>query len=178
MKLSTLFKYNRKRLIISIVLFVLAILILFPVMLNLIKSVADSGETPDRIFGYGIKELEDIRKSYGSEGAKMYFMTRFTLDIIWPCIYVFFMVNVLVFLLDGLKGKWVLAIKMLPFIAVIFDLFENIFCSIYFFSGQKTVGLIASFSSLIKWHLLMLIFLLFILLGLFKFYRYIRSRKK
>ncbi len=178
MKFSTLFKYDKKRLIISIVLFVLAILILFPLMLNLLKSVTHSGETPDRIFGYGVKELEDIRKSYGSEGAKMYFITRFTLDIIWPGIYVFFMVNVLVFLLDGLKGKWVLAVKILPFIAVIFDLFENTFCSIYFFSGQKTVGLIASFSSLIKWHFLMLILLLFIILGLLKFYRYIRSKKK
>ncbi len=173
--MRSLYKYNKTKLIISIVLFILAIIFLAPIMLNTLKSVTETAITPDRSFGYGIEKLAEIRQIYGPEGANKYFFTRFSYDLIWMAIYTFFFINLLAFLLDGLKAKWLLVIKALPFISVIFDLFENSLCSIYFFNGQTAVGKMAALASRIKWYSLLLIFILVILLSIYKIYQKIRA---
>ncbi len=173
--MKSLYQYNKTKLIVSLALFILAIVLLFPLILNTLKPIAETGVTPDRSFGYGIEKLAEIRQIYGQQGAKIYFSTRFSYDLIWMAVYTFFFINLLAFLLDGLKAKWLLAIKVLPVIAFIFDLFENSLCSIYFFNGQKTIGLMAALASRIKWYSLLLIFILVILLSIYKIYQKMKS---
>ncbi len=173
--MKSLYKYSRIKLIVSIVMVALAMLLLFPSMLKSLQSVTKTGITPDRSFGYTVGDLEEMREIYGEEGAKRYFLTRVTYDLIWPFIYLFFIINMVAFLLDGLEGKGVKMMKVLPFIAVAFDLFENMFCSIYFFHGNVVIGIVAAVSSRIKWYMLCLIVILFFVLGIKK---YITSKNR
>ncbi len=173
--MKALYQYNKVKLIVSFILFILAIVLLLPLMLNTLKSVIETGITPDRSFGYGLTELAEIRQIYGPEGAKIYFSTRFSYDLIWMLVYVFFFINLLAFLSDGLKAKWLLAIKVLPLLAFISDLFENCLCSIYFFNGHIVIGSMAVMASQIKWYSLLLIFILVIILSIYRIYQKIKT---
>ncbi len=172
--MKSLFEYNKTKLIVSIIVLILAIIILLPLMANAFKAVIDQDITPDKSFGYSLDDLAKIKQLYGRAGANTYFITRLTYDLIWPIVYLFFLINTFAFLLNGLTGKAVKVIKLLPFIAVGFDLMENVLCSVYFFYGQKLIGQLAVLSSQIKWYSLILIALLFVLFAIFKIYRYCR----
>ncbi len=167
-----LYQYNKTKLIISIIIFFLAILFLAPLISNSTREVTGTDLTPDTSFGYGLKELKGMKDIYALEGAKRYFLTRFTYDLLWSAIYLFFIINAIAFLVKDVDCRSIKSIKTLPFIVVLFDIFENSFCSLYFFNGKDSIGVIASYSSKIKWYLLILILVLCILLGVYKTYRY------
>ncbi len=173
--MKALFKYSKIKLIISFALFILAIIVLFPLMLKSLKAITETAITPDRSFGYDLSVLSEIKQLYGSEGAKTYFFTRFSYDIIWMLIYLFFFNNLVLFLLDGLTVKWLMMTKALPFIAFASDLFENSLCSLYFFNGQKVVGQLAVVASQMKWYSLLLTFIAVTLLAVSKIYQKIKS---
>ncbi len=172
--MKALYSYNKTKLIVSIAMLLLAIIVLLPLMLSALRTATHVNITPDRSFGYDLEALEQIKQLYGYEGAKVYFFTRVTYDLLWPAIYLFFLINSYAFLLDGLKERRLIAFKALPFITVFFDLLENTFCSIYFFKGHRLIGLIAVFSSRIKWCLFFIVFISFGLLSVYKIYRKIR----
>ncbi len=137
-----LFEYNKKKLIASIILLALSMIFLLPLMTDSLSSVTKTDISPDTSFGLNLKELEMMREIYGIKGAKKYAITRFTYDLLWPIIYLFFLINMNAFLLNNESGRYIKVLKTLPIIAVFFDLFENAFCSIYFYNGQKTIGLL------------------------------------
>ncbi len=172
--MKSLYQYSRKKLIISIIMLLLSMLLLVPAMQNSLQSVIKVYITPDTNFAYTIDDLEEIREIYGLEGAKRYFITRFTYDLIWPAVYLYFIINFFAFLFDRLEGNFIKFIKILPFISVLFDLFENILCSLYFFKGQRFIGTLAVISSSIKWYLLYFIVILFVV---FSIKKYIYSKK-
>ncbi len=169
--MKVLFSYHKTKFIIAVVVFVLAIFLLLPAMQRSLMAVTKANMSPDTTIGYTIEALKEMRTIYGPAGANRYFTTRFTYDIIWSAIYVFFIINVYTFLLREIKCKWLLGLQVLPFIAVGFDLLENLFCSIYFFQGYHVIGLIAAAASLLKWCILLLIFISFGLLIAHKIYR-------
>ncbi len=169
--IKSLFQYNRKKLIVAIIIFVLVIVFFYPLMGDAVKSITETGSTPDTDLGYSLEDLKQLREIYGPEGAEKYFFTRITYDFLWPIAYGFFLINIGAFLLDGVKRKWVPLIKVLPFMAFFFDLFENIFCSAYFFYGQNEIGRIAVFSSGIKWLSIFLALASFAFLIGYKLYR-------
>ncbi len=172
--MKTLYSYSKIKLLTSILCVALAIVVLLPLMLSAFREAANTTVTPDRSFGYGLEALKQIKGQYGHEGTKVYLFTRVTYDLIWPVVYLFFLINVYAFLLDGLAGKWLVGLKILPFIAVLFDFLENTFCSIYFFNGYISIGLFAVASSRIKWYLFFIMFISFGILSVYKIYRKIR----
>ncbi len=174
-RLKSLFTYSKKKLIISIVLLVFSMILILPLLKNSLKSVSETSLTPDISFGYGLEQLKEIRQIYGEDGAKEYFFSRFTYDVIWMIIYFYFLLNMFAFLLNGLKSKWILLFKSLPFIALCFDFFENVFCSLYFFYGQEIVGVMAATSSLIKWCALILALISFGILYILKTYKRLKK---
>ncbi len=174
-KQLNIYKYHKTKLIISFALFVLAIIFLFPLILSTLKTISATGVTPDRSIGYGLEQLEEIRQIYGMAGAKIYLFTRFSYDLIWMTIYTFFFINLLAFLLEGLQAKWLIAIKVLPFIAMISDILENTFCSIYFFYAPTAIGFMAVIVSRIKWFSLLLLFITIVLLSIYKIYQKMKA---
>ncbi len=172
--MKALFQYSRKKLIISTVLFLMTALFLIPIMTNSIKSVVQTGTTPDTSIGYNFKELAEMRDIYGREGARTYLYTRMTYDFIWPLMYLFFLVNVFSFFLYGLPLYDIKFLKGLPFLVFLLDLVENTFCSLYFFYGNRVIGLIATYSSRIKWYTLFFLLILFVLLAVYKIFRHMK----
>ncbi len=169
--MRSLLEYNKKRLLVSVVLLFLAIALLLPLMSHSLNEVVEKDITPDRSFGYDLDDLEGMKELYRQDGARIYFITRITYDLIWPAVYLFFLLNILAFLLNGLKGKGLKALLLLPLVAVCFDLFENGFCSLYFFDGSPLIGLLAVISSRMKWYVLIFTVITGMLLGIYKIYR-------
>lgn len=160
--LTKIFKPSSKKLLLSSLLFVLSIIFLLPLMTTLMENIAGTAVTPDSDFFYDTSRLIEIKALYGPIGGDIYFKTRFTLDLLWPMVYLFFMINSLGVLLDKLRLDWCRRFIMsLPFIGVILDLMENIFCSIYMCLSQNVIiSYSAVISSSLKW--LVILSILFI----------------
>ncbi len=169
--MKRIFTYSRKRFVLSIALIFLAVFFLYPAM-NSFLSQNNVLITPDRTFNYTVEDIDMMRQSYGLEGARVYAISRATYDLIWPIIYVFFLVNVFSYLIRGVNSQPLNWMKLLPFGAFVFDLIENVVCSVYFYTGQVYLSNIAVISSIIKWVLLLLLMVIFLLLGIYKVYKY------
>ncbi|MCH4886977.1 hypothetical protein EZV73_05325 [Acidaminobacter sp. JC074] len=160
--LERLYKPSKIKASISIFMFVAAILILLPQMSGVLESLNGHNITPDSDFFYNAGRLHEIKMTYSQEGINAYVWTRFSYDLVWPLIYLFFMVATLALMLDE-KTKF---IRYLPLIAVNFDLLENITCSLYFkVVENQFVASLASIFSAVKW--VMIIGILLIQITLF-----------
>lgn len=108
--------------------------------------------------------------SYGVAGRAAYIRARFSFDLIWPVVYT-------LLLLTGISwlAKRVLStaspfqiINLFPFLAIIFDLLENLstsFVMARYPALSPLIGFLAPVFSAIKWIFVILNFL--ILLALF-----------
>ncbi|NOQ73903.1 MAG: hypothetical protein GQ574_17985 [Crocinitomix sp.] len=124
----------------------------------------------DLTFGYNPDRTVQMINGYGPESAAYYINSEMFTDAIYPVIYAFFYGIILSLLY---KKKELLWIRMLPFIAMIFDFLENI-SIIYLLENtpiiiSKTVHLCEIFK-LLKWSIfgLIIILILIALLRLLK----------
>lgn len=140
---------------------------ILPDMSNIMEKATGYTITPDSEFFYSTSLLTDIKELYKGAGAHAYIYTRFTYDLIWPCIYLFFMVNSLGIFTKSFKRTWkICGLYLLPFIAVFFDLLENITCSLYFYSDVfMPLGNMAMIFSGLKWIVITCVFGIQTILG-------------
>lgn len=150
MKLSK--HLNSKTLIISIALFVLAMVFLLPHMSSLMDQFDNLGTPPDLNFGFNNLGIQTYRNALGFEGRDMYIFIRWTYDILWPIIYTFFFVNVLYLIVK--KGDYSIKLVYLSVLPFVLDILENTLASIFMvvFPSEATilVFLIAVISTF-KW---------------------------
>lgn len=148
-----LFKSSQRKFLISCILMIAAIVFLLPLMNNIMESTIGTNLSPDSDFFYDSFRLEEIRQIYGITGGLTYFKTRITLDVLWPLIYLFFMISSISFLGDKINApKLRSSLLLLSIISVVLDFTENIFCSIYFNLSQfRIIATAASTASALKW---------------------------
>ena len=165
MKKLSAFIYNKtttKIMIIAIIIFIVFTATLLPQVSKYTARVVGEA-SPDTSLVYSAQDLYDMAESYGEDGRRVYITLRFTFDLVWPFVYLFFMVTVLTRLLYDSKKPWVKYLHLLPLLGGLFDFLENIGASIVMGVYPSEILFVASATpifTLIKWSLLGVSFLL------------------
>ena len=84
-------KITKKVLIITIIVFVLFVLIVMPIVSNYTAKVTNDAESPDLSFVYNADDLYKMAQDFGEQGREAYITLRFTFDLVFPILYVFFL---------------------------------------------------------------------------------------
>jgi hypothetical protein len=132
-----------------------------------LKSEQETGsaESPDTSFYYAPGDLYRMAESYGEQGRQAYIRARFTFDLVWPVVYMLFLVTAIswvygkTFAPDSLWQRANLA----PLLGALFDYLENLSTSLVMLRyPQQTpvVDLLAPLFTALKWGLLGASFLL------------------
>lgn len=90
-------------------------------------AITSMTETPDTIFFYTAEELYRIAHELGEAGRSHYIRSRFTFDVVWPLVYLTFLVTTVGWLAQhsfDASSRWRL-LNLLPIAAALFDLLEN-----------------------------------------------------
>ena len=95
------------------------------------EEMSGSTSSPDMSFFYSADDIYDMAQSYGIDGRKSYIFMRFTFDLVWPIVYLAFMLSVLVSLLKGISDNPKLKnLIYVPLLGAVFDYLENISAAI------------------------------------------------
>ena len=150
-------KSSVKVMIIAIVVFLVFTATVMPIVAQYTARVVGES-SPDTSLMYSASDLYEMAEAYGEDGRRVYITLRFTFDLVWPLIYMFFMVTVLSRLLIKFPEKSLLRkLHFVPIIGGMFDFLENIAASIVLARYPLKTPLIAEMTpivSLIKWGIL------------------------
>lgn len=142
----------------------LACLVLFLIFSALIlpdqaaRAEVYSGEigSPDTSLYYTASDLYRIAEAYGPAGRSAYIRARITFDLIWPLVYLAFLVTAISWLIKRVDLGWNRwgRLNLLPVAATIFDFLENISAAIVMARYPRTTTVIdhlAGVFTLLKW---------------------------
>lgn len=156
-----------------IILYLLIILVLFPAF-----ATAAYAQPLDLLFYYSPDKAYTLIESYGPQVRHSYAISALTLDVIYPLTYsLMFSVWLSLLLKQGNRLKC--AITMLPFVILIFDLFENSGIVVMLLNYPQRLDIIAQMTSLAtttKWTLVILVLGLTLSLSMVRLFQYIRNR--
>lgn len=154
---------NKSSLISATVILVLFMLFVLPHMAGRLEAVTGAGVSPDTSFYYSAGDLYNMAALYGEEGRAYYIYTRFTFDLVWPAVYLAFLVTATTFFYRFLPtGSRMRLVNLLPLGAAILDIMENSAVSLVMFRYPLPTPVAAHlapvFTSL-KWVMIILSFL-------------------
>lgn len=170
-KLNTLSIWLNKK--ITLPVFIVAALIftgfmifVLPAVSATTKEITGSSLSPDTSFFYSVETLYQIAEEYGEAGREYYINSRFTFDVVWPVVYVFFLVSALSLAFKKpIAGRYFYMFNLLPLFAIVFDFLENIMTAYVMFRYPlfSLVAYGAPYFTLMKWLLIYLAFGLLII---------------
>ncbi len=140
-------------------LFLLFLFFMFVVLPSLASKAAELFAglgSPDLLFFYSGEKLYEVASSYGELGRNAYIETRFQFDLVWPVVYTLFLVTSISWFcsrITNVQSK-LRYCNLLPIVAVVFDLLENVSVSIVMYQFPAKTALfsnIASYSTTLKW---------------------------
>ena len=169
----------------------LACLVLFLIFSALIlpdqaaRAEVYSGEigSPDTSLYYTASDLYRIAEAYGPAGRSAYIRARITFDLIWPLVYLAFLVTAISWLLKHTNLSWERwgRLNLLPVAGTIFDYLENISASIVMGRYPQTTPVIdhlAGVFTLFKWIFIVASFSLLLIIGGMALMRLIKASSK
>ena len=146
-----------KYIIIGLVLTTFINLVAFPYAGNKILKTAPQATGPiDLNFSYSVDEVYQMVESYGTEGRKIYAKSTIGIDVLYPIIYTFIFVIIIIMLYrkiypSGNLGHVLVGIPIVTFFA---DLLENTGIVIMLNKFPEQLNSIASITSIcssVKW---------------------------
>lgn len=149
---------NLKVLITATVLFILFIFLALPQVAEHSRTILGSDRSPDMSFIYSVEDIYSMAEAYGTEGRMYYIKLRYTFDLVWPMVYLLFLVAYLTIAFRPLdiSMSWKM-LNLLPFGAVVFDFMENIAVSIVMYRyplRSPGIAELASIFTFLKWSLI------------------------
>jgi hypothetical protein len=171
-----------KTVLISLLLFILFTSLVLPWQARVAEEQTGVGDSPDTSFFYSSADLYRIAEEYGKEGRQAYIQARWTFDVIWPLVYLFFLVTGTSWFITQFASKSKLwnYTPLIPVAAAIFDYLENTATSIVMAYYPETIDIaahLAPFFSAGKWILISLAFFFYFLeLILLIFHKYLKTR--
>ncbi|MGP1907972.1 hypothetical protein ACTSEZ_07340 [Metabacillus sp. JX24] len=172
-------KIGWKTVLAALAVFILFMIFVLPNAAESSRAATGTGESPDGSYLYSAQTLYEIAESYGEKGRDYYIKARFTFDVIWPLVYLFFLASVITFFLRGLKPQLLKSANLLPFGGAVFDFLENISASAVMARFPAKTPVAAELTpvfSFIKWSLIYASFG-FVFLSLV-IWLYLKARKK
>lgn len=122
------------------------------------KAAAYSAQTgtPDTTAIYSVDKLLGMAAAYGAQGRRAYIEARFTFDLAFPLVYVFFLAVCTSWMLKRLlppANRW-RRLNLLPLGALLFDLLENT-CTVIVMAAYPAVPSLAAYLAVtftpVKW---------------------------
>lgn len=149
-------------LIAAVLIFILFMVLVLPVMAGQLEGITGVSVSPDTSFYYSAEDLYIMAELYGEEGRAYYIYSRFTFDIVWPAVYLAFLVTSITFIFRYLPpGNPYRLVNLLPFLGAFFDLLENSAASLVMYRYPLSTPVIASIAPLfttLKWVFIFLSF--------------------
>lgn len=165
---------------IATVVFILFIILVLPRMATYSEEAIGASVSPDTEMMYSGEDLYEIAKSYGEEGRRIYVTIRWTFDVIWPLVYLFFLLSLTVQLAKPSRYKWIHKLYIVSIAATLFDYLENTLVTIVMVAYPKEmffIGSLASVASMLKWLILSLAFVLVVVIVVVRLYEKFFSNK-
>ncbi len=146
-------------LILTLLIMVLFMIFVLPGQAASAEENAGGSISPDTSFFYGPEDLIQAAKEYGEEGRQAYIQARWTFDLVFPLVYISFLVTGISWFYQNLENpiEWIGFTNLLPLAAGLFDYLENIGASLVmaFYPTQLSgLTLVTSFFSGVKWLLI------------------------
>jgi hypothetical protein len=122
-----------------------------------------------------------MAQDYGEEGRRAYVLMRFTFDLIYPFVYLFFLVAIITKLLSFLpKTSRFRCFNIIPLFAVLFDFAENILAAVVIGMYPQKIMLAASiapYATMLKWMFIGVSFVLIAVFGALRIIKYFTQKK-
>jgi hypothetical protein len=133
------------------------------------EEYAGQAGSPDLSLFYSPDDLYQMAEAYGPEGRSTYIRARFTFDLIWPLVYMVFLVTSMGWFSGKLydEASRVRMIPLLPLAGGLFDYLENIATSVVMVRYPDTTILAASLApylTLFKWVFISISFVMMLVL--------------
>jgi hypothetical protein len=149
-------KIGLKTWLASLIIFLLFMIFVLPQVAAYTKNITGTGESPDGSYWYSASELYHLADEYGEEGRNYYVVSRFTFDIVWPLVYLFFLSSSLTVLFRKVNRYPLFQyLHLLPFGGVVFDFLENMSASIVMWRYPEKTPIIAELTPIftfVKWN--------------------------
>jgi len=142
--------------LVAILVFVLFMIFVLPDQAEKADKYAKGSGSPDTSFFYTPERLFELAEGYGEEGRQAYVRARFTFDLIFPLVYVFFLASTISWLLKNslaAENPW-RKLNLAPIIGGLFDLLENSSTSVVmagFPERRVWAAQLAPLLTLLKW---------------------------
>jgi hypothetical protein len=144
--------------LVALVIFGLFVALALPAASAVADAASQGAGSPDLSFFYSVDELYRMAEAYGEEGRRVYVTQRFTFDLIWPLVYMAFLVTAI---------SWVNArafpeaspwqrVNLVPVLGMLLDYLENISSSLVMLRYPELSPLVGTFATLftpVKWAL-------------------------
>ena len=140
----------------GLVIFLLFTSLILPGQAKKAEAYTGSAGSPDASFFYSKADLYQMAEAYGENGRAAYIQARWSFDVIWPLVYLFFLATSLSWTLARAvseDSRWRL-LNLFPAFGWLFDLLENSAASVVMARyPQVTPGIdsLTPILTLIKW---------------------------
>ena len=146
---------NKYVLIAAVVIFILFMILVLPDMAGRLAAMTGVEKSPDTSFIYSADDLYTMAHSYGEQGRAYYIYQRFTFDLIWPVVYLFFFTALITSLFEQFPANSSLRmVNLLPLGGAFFDLLENSGASIVMYRyplSSPVLSAVVPFFTFLKW---------------------------
>jgi hypothetical protein len=119
------------------------------------RSETDAG-SPDTSLFYSPADLYAMAEAYGPDGRQDYITARFTFDLVWPLVYLFFLATAISWLFArsvSAENIWRRA-NLAPLLGALFDYLENVSTALVmgrYPAHTPVVDLLAPAFTFVKW---------------------------
>ena len=139
----------------SLILFAAFIGYVLPDQAAKADAYSNGAGSPDSSFFYSSSDLYKMAEAYGEDGRAAYVQARFTFDMIWPLVYLFFLGATISWSLGRALppgSRWRL-FNLFPVFGWLFDMCENISTSAVMlaFPQESFMASLAPIFTLVKW---------------------------
>lgn len=130
--------------------------LVLPAQAQRAETYSNGADSPDSSFIYSTADLYAMAKAYGETGRAEYIRARFTFDLIFPLVYLFFLATSISWVfaraVPDIANRWRL-LNLFPVFGVLFDYLENISTSLVMASypSQSFAGFLAPVFTSVKW---------------------------
>ena len=137
----------------TLVIFLLFTTLVLPAQSSNTESDAGS---PDTSLIYSPADLYAMAEAYGAEGRQAYIRARFTFDLVWPLVYLFFLATSVSWAFNRAfppASRWRIA-NLAPLLGALFDYLENVSTALVmgrYPARTPAVDLLAPAFTFVKW---------------------------
>jgi hypothetical protein len=142
--------------LLALAVFVAFVALVLPQQADTAAEASGGAGSPDMSFVYSAAKLYDWAEAYGASGRQAYVRARFTFDLIFPLVYLFFLATALSWVSVHAfppHSPWQLA-NLAPPLGALFDYLENVSASVVMLrypAQTPLVDLLAPLFTVLKW---------------------------